>query len=193
MAPVDSRDYVLSWIYYSVLVRTLVNTLSKHDVDPMLVQCWLTICDAGPASSQHWFNASCLLGAAFNPVNTKHNCYVSFVECFGMFWKSKKLQVRDYLFKWTKFFLIKYVRSWVVGLPNHPQFRNYMTLSIMIHFTLLWFLESGWLNKRWPYVVLMLVQRRRQWPTLSINMLWHLPSLYPAITRRCNNIGLILS
>ena len=27
---------------------------------------------AGPASNQPWFNASCLLGAAFNPVNTKY-------------------------------------------------------------------------------------------------------------------------
>ena len=93
---------------------------------------------------------------ALNQVNTKHNCYVSFVPCFGMFWKSEKLQVRDYLFKWTELFRIKYVRSWVVGLPNHPQLRNYVSLSIMILFTLLWFLESGWLNKRWPYVVLML-------------------------------------
>ena len=28
----------------------------------MLVQCWPTVCEAGPASNQHWFNASCLLG-----------------------------------------------------------------------------------------------------------------------------------
>ena len=42
-------------------------------------------------------------------------------------------------------------------------------LSIMILFTLLWFLESGWLNKRWPYVVLMLDQRRHQWPRLKYN------------------------
>ena len=144
-------------------MRTLVNTPSELDVD----QCWSTICDGGPTSNQHWFNASCLLGAAFNPVNTKHYCSVSFLECFGMFWKSKKLQVRDYLFKWTKFFRIKYVRSWVVGLPNHPQLRDYMTLNIMILFTLLWFLESGWFNKRWPYVVLMLYQRRRQWPHMK--------------------------
>ena len=28
----------------------------------MLVQCWPTVCDAGPTLNQHWFNASCLLG-----------------------------------------------------------------------------------------------------------------------------------
>ena len=67
------------------------------------------------------------------------------------------------------FFRIKYVRSWVVGLPNHPQLRNYMTLSIMILLTLLWFLESGWLNKRWPYVVLALDKRCRQWPRMKYN------------------------
>ena len=33
-----------------------------QDVEPMLVQCWYTVCDAHPASNQHWFNASCLLG-----------------------------------------------------------------------------------------------------------------------------------
>ena len=45
MAPVD---YVLKGIYF----------------DPMLVQCWPTVCDARPASNQHWFNALCLLIAA---------------------------------------------------------------------------------------------------------------------------------
>ena len=54
-----------------------------------------------------------------------------------MFWKSKKLHLRDYLFKCTEFFSIKYVTSWAVGLHNHPQLRNYMTISIMILFTLL--------------------------------------------------------
>ena len=132
----------------------------------MLVQCWPTICDAGPTSNKHWFNASCLLGCV-QP--SKHNKLLSFVECFGIFCKSKKLQVRDNLFKWTEFFRIKYVRSWVVGLPSHPQLRSYMTLSIIILFTLLWFLESGWLNKRWPYVVLVLNHRRRQWPRMKYN------------------------
>ena len=156
--------YVLSEFTIPFWCETLVNTPSKHDVDPMLVQCWPTICDAGPTSNQHRLNASCLLGCV-QP--SKHKQLLSFVKCFGMFWKSKKLQVRDYLFKWTEFFPIKYVRSWVIGLPNHPQLWNYMTLSFMILFTLLWFLESGWLNKSWPYVVLMLVQRRRQWPRMK--------------------------
>ena len=31
-----------------------VNTPNKLDVYQILVQCWLTICDAGPASNQHW-------------------------------------------------------------------------------------------------------------------------------------------
>ena len=35
-----------------------------RDVDPMLVQCWPTVCDSGPASNQHWFKALCLLIAA---------------------------------------------------------------------------------------------------------------------------------
>ena len=34
----------------------------KGDVNPMLVQCWPIVCDAGPALYRHWVNVSCLLG-----------------------------------------------------------------------------------------------------------------------------------
>ena len=30
--------------------------------DPTLVQCWTSVCDAGPTLNQHWVTASCLLG-----------------------------------------------------------------------------------------------------------------------------------
>ena len=73
MAPVDSRDDVLSGIW----CETLVNTPSKHDVDPMLVRCWPIICAAGPAPNQHWFNASYLLGCV-QP--SKHK---TFVQCLA--------------------------------------------------------------------------------------------------------------
>ena len=61
MASVDSRDYVLNVIYYSVLEPRCCpkhNVACQHsqqtrDIDPMLVQCWPTICKAGPASNQH--------------------------------------------------------------------------------------------------------------------------------------------
>ena len=173
MALVDSRGSVLSGIYYSVLVR---NTPSKHDVDPMLVQCWPTIRNAGSTSNQHWFNASCLLGCV-QP--SKHKTLLFCVLCgvFWNVWRSKKLQVRDYLFKWTELFRIKYVRSCIVGLPNHPQLRNYMTLSIRILFTLLWFLKSDF----WTNVV-------TSGPAWSIKHV----ATSPFITRRWNNIGLIL-
>ena len=60
----------LSELYYSVSEpRRCVkhNVACKHsqqtqDVVPILVQCWATVCDAGPASYQHWFNTLCLLG-----------------------------------------------------------------------------------------------------------------------------------
>ena len=64
--------------------ETLVNTPSKHDADPMLVQCWPTICDAGPTSDQHWFNALCLLGCV-QPSNTKN-----IVLC-EVFWNVEKI------------------------------------------------------------------------------------------------------
>ena len=132
MAPVDS--IIPFWC------QTLVNTPSKHDVDPMLFQCWPTICDAGPTSNHHWLNASCLLGCA-QP--SKHKMLLFCVLC-GVFWnvlKSKKLQVRDYLFKWTEFFRIKYARSCVVGLPNHPQLLNYMTQHYNFFYTIVIFGE----------------------------------------------------
>ena len=57
MAPVDSRDYVLSGIYYSVLepanVRNtmwLVNTPSKHDT---LTQCWSNNGSPSATLAQH--------------------------------------------------------------------------------------------------------------------------------------------
>ena len=63
MAPVDSRDYmyVLSGIYYSILEPPPCakhNVACQHsqqtqDIDPMLIQCWPTVCDAGPPSNQH--------------------------------------------------------------------------------------------------------------------------------------------
>ena len=66
------RDYVLSGVYYSVLVR---NTLT---------QC----CPQSATLAQHQNSTGSIprvCWAAFNPVNTKHYSSVSFVECFGMF------------------------------------------------------------------------------------------------------------
>ena len=76
------RDYVFSEFIIPFWCETFVNTPSKHDFDPMLVRCWPTICDAGPTSIQHWFNALCLLGCV-QP--SKHKKLLSFGECFGMF------------------------------------------------------------------------------------------------------------
>ena len=128
MAPVDSRNYVLSSIYYSVFVRNTCQhtqqTRRWPNARPMLTYNVLAQHQTSTGSTPH------VRWSALKPVNTKHYCYVSFVECFGMFWKSNKLQVRDYLFKWTELFRIKYAGSWVLGLPNHPQLQNYMTLNV---------------------------------------------------------------
>ena len=58
----DSRVYVLG----GFLFRFGAKHLSTLPANTTLTQCWLTVCDAGPASNQHWFSASCLLGAAFS-------------------------------------------------------------------------------------------------------------------------------
>ena len=40
------------------------NTPVNRYTDPMLVQCWSIVCDAGPTLSQHWIIVSCLLRSA---------------------------------------------------------------------------------------------------------------------------------
>ena len=72
MAPVDSRDYVLSGIYYSVLVQ---NNCGDTSTNTMLTQCWS---DAGPPSAtlyQHQTSTGStphVCWAAFNLVKAKH-------------------------------------------------------------------------------------------------------------------------
>ena len=34
-------------------------------IDPMLFECWSTVCDVGPTFKQHWVIGSCLLGFVF--------------------------------------------------------------------------------------------------------------------------------
>ena len=44
------------------MCETKYDFQQTRDVDPKVVHCRPTVCDAGPASNQHWFNALCLLG-----------------------------------------------------------------------------------------------------------------------------------
>ena len=37
----------------------------KRDIDTMLIKCWATIYNAGPAINQHWVNFSWLLGCDY--------------------------------------------------------------------------------------------------------------------------------
>ena len=70
----DSKDYVLSRVYYRYSYYSALephqcakqNVACQHsqqtrDVEPMLVQCWPTVCNSSPTSNQHWFDALCLL------------------------------------------------------------------------------------------------------------------------------------
>ena len=45
-----------------LLYITFRTTQQTRDVDPMLVQCWSIVYDAGPTLNQHWVDGSCLLG-----------------------------------------------------------------------------------------------------------------------------------
>ena len=34
-----------------------------RDIEPLFVQCWSSVYDAGPTLNQQWLNGSCLLGS----------------------------------------------------------------------------------------------------------------------------------
>ena len=152
----DSRDYVLSGIYYSVLVRNTCQHSQKTrcwpNAGPMLAHNLWRWPNIKPALVQRQVLAGCVQPS-------KHKTLFLCVLC-GVFWNVLKI--------------------WETNHPNHPQLRNYMTLSIMILFTLLWFLESGWLNKRWPYIVLMLDQRHRQSPSMKYKHVVTSPFIIPS-------------
>ena len=61
--------------------ETLVNTPSKHDVDPMLVQCLPTICDIKPALVQRLVCA----GSCVQPSKNKK------IVLRGVFWNVLKI------------------------------------------------------------------------------------------------------
>ena len=42
-------------------VRPPVSLQQTRDIEPLLVQCWASVYDAGPTLNQQWLNVSCLL------------------------------------------------------------------------------------------------------------------------------------
>ena len=73
--------YIFLYIYYYILSGFLSRFGAKHlstlTANTTLTQCWPTICDAGPASNQHWLNASCweLRSAGLVLLNTAGDDY----------------------------------------------------------------------------------------------------------------------
>ena len=49
-------NYLINW------VSTMYHTQQTRGVEPVLVWCWASAADGGPALDQHWVNISCLLG-----------------------------------------------------------------------------------------------------------------------------------
>ena len=41
--------------------RRVLDTQQTRYIDPVLGQCWATVCDGGPTLTQHWVDVSCLL------------------------------------------------------------------------------------------------------------------------------------
>ena len=44
-------------IQYHLIYMGMHSPQQTPDVESVLVQCWATVCDAGPALNQHWLNA----------------------------------------------------------------------------------------------------------------------------------------
>ena len=63
-------------VAYPVSWNLVLNLSTAHLFFGNLKCSQTTFCDAGPASNQHWFNASCLLDCA-QPVSTKHSSTVA--------------------------------------------------------------------------------------------------------------------
>ena len=42
--------------------KDIAITQQTRDIEPLLVQCWASVVDGGPALNQQWLNVSCLLG-----------------------------------------------------------------------------------------------------------------------------------
>ena len=60
----------------------LILTQQTRDIEPMLVQCWASVVDDGPALNQHWVNVSCLLGDT-SPGDEILICtWVTFIQYF---------------------------------------------------------------------------------------------------------------
>ena len=55
---IESRYISLSFLKH---VPHCIVSQSARYIDPMLVQCWAIVCDAGPTLYHHWVNVSYLL------------------------------------------------------------------------------------------------------------------------------------
>ena len=71
--PCDNHDdcVIDMWrAYFMVSVTFPWPYPANRDIDPMLIQCWPIVYDAGPALSQHCVNVSCLLGMSPSALST---------------------------------------------------------------------------------------------------------------------------
>ena len=54
------RQIFVEWLWpLTFLTKKNVDDGNSHSngpIEPMLVSCWSTVCDAGPTLNQHWFN-----------------------------------------------------------------------------------------------------------------------------------------
>ena len=52
-----------------------------QNVDPLLIYCWSTVCDAGPTLNQHWADASCLMVRRYSIISWYPIQSVTISEC----------------------------------------------------------------------------------------------------------------
>ena len=174
---IGSRD---SFIYMTVVdtymcMQDGVQTRQTRDVHPMFVQCWSTVCDAGPTLNQNWFNFSflqcraCIMYTSFNMF--KDTCPVCsfdvaalrsnlYVTCVNDLCLPQDQDTGLYAARISSIWSAEGMSRGDESTADHGDSKGF-TISI----------ESIPANtSTWPNAVSMLAHRLRRWPNIETTL-----------------------
>ena len=61
-------------------INTEITTQQTRHINPMVVQCWASVVDGGPALDHHWVDVSCLLGIIYSIQYNKYLAVLSLLH-----------------------------------------------------------------------------------------------------------------
>ena len=139
-------------VWASVLSRIRVSLSPQHtpDIDPKLVQCWPTVCDAGPTLNQLWV---CVLGVLSIDVLFR--------------WIPQPI---DYSRLWFMSLIITLISVGFVDLYLEHESNVQCWLNAGPMCGTLRFLFIPVNMRHWPYIVSMLGQRLWRWPNIETTL-----------------------